>query len=36
MRLFWDPKNHQSLCDGCNSYKAAKEEGGFGRRPAGL
>lgn len=31
MRLFWDPKNWQSLCDGCNSYKAVKEEGGFGR-----
>jgi 5-methylcytosine-specific restriction protein A len=30
MVLFWDRKNHQSLCDGCNAYKAAREEGGFG------
>jgi 5-methylcytosine-specific restriction protein A len=31
MRLFWDPKNWQSLCGPCNSRKAALEEGGFGR-----
>jgi 5-methylcytosine-specific restriction protein A len=31
MKLFWDPDNWQSLCTGCNSYKAALEEGGFGR-----
>ena len=31
MKLFWDPNNWQSLCTGCNSYKAALEEGGFGR-----
>lgn len=32
MRLFWDPKNWQSLCRACNSRKAALEEGGFGNR----
>lgn len=31
MRLFWDPKNWQALCDGCHSYKTATEDGGFGR-----
>jgi 5-methylcytosine-specific restriction protein A len=31
MKLFWDPANHQSLCHGCNSFKAALVEGGFGR-----
>lgn len=30
MVLFWAEKNHQSLCRGCNSCKAAKYEGGFG------
>jgi 5-methylcytosine-specific restriction endonuclease McrA len=29
--LFWKATNHQSLCDGCNAYKAVLEEGGFGR-----
>lgn len=29
--LFWEESNHQSLCIGCNSYKAALLEGGFGR-----
>ena len=24
---FWDPSNHQSLCDGCNKRKAIAEEG---------
>ena len=32
--LFWDEGNWQPLCWGCNSYKAAKEEGGFGNRKA--
>jgi 5-methylcytosine-specific restriction protein A len=28
---FWDgATNHQALCASCNSYKAAKFEGGFG------
>jgi 5-methylcytosine-specific restriction protein A len=31
MKLFWDPKNWQSLCEGCHSYKTATEDGGFGR-----
>ena len=29
--LFWDPANHQSLCQDCNKRKAIAEEGGFGR-----
>jgi 5-methylcytosine-specific restriction enzyme A len=34
--LFWDPKNHQSLCDytspwNCHGRKTALEDGGFGR-----
>jgi 5-methylcytosine-specific restriction protein A len=33
--LFWDQSNWQPLCQGCNSYKAAKEEGGFGNRMPG-
>jgi len=35
MRLFWDESNHQSLCIGCNSYKAALLEGGFGNQGVG-
>jgi 5-methylcytosine-specific restriction protein A len=31
MKLFWDPKNWQGLCDSCHSYKTAVEDGGFGR-----
>jgi 5-methylcytosine-specific restriction protein A len=31
MTLFWDPANHQSSCLPCNSRKAVKKEGGFGR-----
>ncbi len=27
-RLFWDPRNHQSLCESCGGYKSAVEEGG--------
>jgi len=27
---FWDPNNHQSLCDTCHNRKTAKEDGGFG------
>jgi 5-methylcytosine-specific restriction enzyme A len=35
-RLFWDPANHQSLCDytspwNCHGRKTALEDGGFGR-----
>lgn len=30
MDLFWDQDNWQPLCLGCNSRKAATEEGGFG------
>lgn len=32
MKLFWDPKNHQALCEGCHNRKTAKEDGGFGNR----
>ena len=28
---FWDPANHQTLCRTCNTTKAIKHEGGFGR-----
>jgi 5-methylcytosine-specific restriction protein A len=28
--LFWDPKNHQALCQPHHSSKTAKEDGGFG------
>ena len=30
MVLFWDQSNWQGLCDGCNAYKAVRDEGGFG------
>jgi 5-methylcytosine-specific restriction protein A len=30
--LFWDKDNHQSLCNGCHSYKTALEDGGFGNK----
>jgi len=33
-RLFWDRGNWQSLCHSCHSAKTAREDGGFGRRPA--
>lgn len=29
--LFWDPKNHQSLCEHHHDLKTATEDGGFGR-----
>jgi 5-methylcytosine-specific restriction protein A len=28
--LFWSEENHYALCWSCNSYQAAKFEGGFG------
>lgn len=28
---FWNPANHQTLCRSCNSVKAIRDEGGFGR-----
>lgn len=31
--LFWDPENHQALCDPCHNRKTATEDGGFGNRP---
>lgn len=33
--LFYEPMNHQSLCQSCHSEKTAKEDGGFGRRRRG-
>jgi 5-methylcytosine-specific restriction protein A len=30
-QLFWDPANHQPLCEGCHNHKTATEDGGFGR-----
>lgn len=32
-RLFWDPANHQTLCDPCHNRKTATEDGGFGNVP---
>lgn len=29
--LFWDPLNRQSMCSRCNTLKAIRFEGGFGR-----
>lgn len=31
MTIFWDRKNWQPMALGCNSRKAIREEGGFGR-----
>lgn len=28
--FFWDPKNHQPLCEECHNIKSASEDGGFG------
>jgi len=28
-KLFWDPSNHQSLCDECHHIKTAREDGAF-------
>lgn len=29
--LFWDPTNHQPMCQRCNTVKGISQEGGFGR-----
>jgi 5-methylcytosine-specific restriction protein A len=34
VKLFWDTKNHQSLCKKCHDAKTAREDGGFGNRMA--
>jgi 5-methylcytosine-specific restriction protein A len=34
MRLFWDPRNHQGLCERCHNSKTAREDGGFGHKQA--
>jgi 5-methylcytosine-specific restriction protein A len=34
-QLFWDARNHQSLCHACHSAKTAREDGGFGNRGRG-
>ena len=33
--LFWSAENHRALCGSCNSFAAAKYQGGFGneRKP---
>jgi len=31
MNIFWDKKNHQSLCKRCHDIKTARKDGGFGR-----
>lgn len=28
--LFWDPSNHQALCESCHNKKTAAEDGAFG------
>lgn len=28
--LFWEPSNHQPLCETCHSRKTATEDGGYG------
>ena len=28
--LFWEPSNHQGLCNDCHSIKTSTEDGGFG------
>lgn len=33
--LFWDRSNWQPMAGVCNSRKAVREEGAFGRRPRG-
>ena len=31
VELFWDPTNHQPLCESHHSQKTVREDGGFGR-----
>ena len=33
--LFWEPSNHQALCQSCHSIKTAKEDGAFGNKRVG-
>jgi len=33
MKLFWDTANWQPSCQPCNTRKAIREEGGFGKQP---
>ncbi len=33
--VFWDPRNRQSLCGRCNTLKAIRFEGSFGRSNGG-
>jgi 5-methylcytosine-specific restriction protein A len=30
---FWDPKNHQPMCEPCHNSKTAREDMGFGNTP---
>lgn len=34
LKLFWDRKQWRPLCARCHSRKTAREDGGFGNRPA--
>jgi len=34
-KLFWDPDNHQALCEPHHNTKTATEDGGFGHRRKG-
>ena len=33
--LFWEPSNHQALCQSCHSIKTAREDGAFGNQRKG-
>jgi 5-methylcytosine-specific restriction protein A len=33
--LFWDPSNHEQMCNSCHSRKTASKDGGFGNKPKG-
>jgi 5-methylcytosine-specific restriction protein A len=33
--LFWEPTNHQNLCETCHSVKTARQDGGFGHKTSG-
>ncbi len=33
--LFWEPSNHQSLCEACHNRKTATEDGGFMKKIPG-
>jgi 5-methylcytosine-specific restriction protein A len=34
--LFWEPTNHQALCQPCHSRKTVLEDGGLGNKPKSI